>query len=115
MTKFSNKSKKNYFWHTLGPIFGTKIFFKKKSGSVTHNTLVSNTMLSFRKKLMSQSQENFRTERQKDRRTEGRKDRRTEGQRGERTDGQALIHRTLPVTAGGPKNTNNSKICHHFH
>ena len=45
---------------------------------------------------MSQSQENLWTEGQKDRKTEGWKDRKTEGQN--------LIHRTLPVTAGGPIN-----------
>ena len=60
-------------------IYSTPPLFKKWGegggsklcGSVTHNnTQVPNTMLSFRKKLMSQSQENFRTEGQKDRRTD---------------------------------------------
>ena len=52
------------------PDFLDKIFFKK-SGSVTHNnTWASNTMLSFRKKLISQSQENFQTEGRKDGRTD---------------------------------------------
>ena len=55
-----NKFKKPSFW----PIFGAKRFFSKKSGLATHNN--TNTMLSFRKKLMSQSQENFQTERRKD-------------------------------------------------
>ena len=48
-----------------------------------NNTWASNTMLSFRKKLMSQSRENFKMEGWKDR--------------------QTLIHRTLLAMAGGPK------------
>ena len=58
-------------------------------GSVTHYLFASNTMLSFRKKLMSQSQENLWT--------------------GGRTDGQTLFYRTLPAEAGGPK-----ILLHHY-
>ena len=36
-----------------------------------NNTWTPNTMLSFRKKLVSQSQENFRVEERKDKRTDG--------------------------------------------
>ena len=76
MTKISNKFRKPFFDPFLDH-FWTKIPPppppKKKSTSVTHNTTwASNTMLSFRKKLMNQSQENFQTEGRKGRRMEGR-------------------------------------------
>ena len=51
MTKFSNKSKKNYFGGIFGPFpqfLGQKL--KKKSSSIMHNnTWVPKTMPSFRK------------------------------------------------------------------
>ena len=47
-----------------------------------------NTMLSFRKKIMSKSRENLRT------------DGKTDG----RTDVETLFHRTFPAEAGGPTN-----------
>ena len=47
-----------------------------------NNTKASNTMLSFRKKLMTRYQINFQTKIPKD--------------------GQTLIHKNLPVTARGP-------------
>ena len=47
------------------PHFWDNFLFTKKSGPVTHsNTGTSKTMLIFRKKLMSQSQKNFRTKTQ---------------------------------------------------
>ena len=61
MTKFSNKFKKTLILDKIWPIF---LIFPI-----------------FRKKLMSQSRGNFRTEEWKD--------------------GQTLIHRTLPATVGG--------------
>ena len=84
MTKLSNKFKKPCFWPIFGPLshFSGKKIFLKKSGPVMHNkTWAPNTMLSFRKKLMSQSHENFQR----------------------RTEGQTLIHRTLPARTRGPK------------
>ena len=77
MTKISNKFRKPFFDPFLDhfPHFWGKIPPppQKKSSSVTHNTTwASNTMLSFRKKLMNQSQENFQTEGRKGRRMEGR-------------------------------------------
>ena len=58
--------------------------FSKKFGSVTHNYIQApNTMLNFRKKLISQSRENLRTD--------------------GRTTGQTIFYRTLPSEAGGPK------------
>ena len=54
MTKFSNKFKKN-----LSLAYFADKFFCSKNLAVTQNTTwASNTMLSFRKKLMSQSKEN---------------------------------------------------------
>ena len=49
----------DHFW----PFLPNGDFFPKKSSSVTHNYIwAPNTMLSFRKKLMSKSRENVRTE-----------------------------------------------------
>ena len=70
-----------------------------------HNkTWAPNTMLSFRKKLMSQSQENFQPE--------GQKDGKTDGQKGGKMEGRTLIHRTLLATAGGLKSAKNSLPSH---
>ena len=72
--------------------------FSKKSCSVTHNYMwVHNTMLSFRKRLLSQSIENLWTDGKKDGRKEG------------RMDGHNLFYRTLSAEAGGPKNISNWK------
>ena len=58
--------------------------FSKKIGSVTHNYIQApNTMLNFRKKIISKSRENLRTD--------------------GRTAGQTIFYRTLPSEAGGPK------------
>ena len=73
MTRFSNKLKKNLVLAHFPHFGGKKIFFLK-SAPVTHKTWPPNTMLSFRKKLMNQSQENFWTEGRKDGRAEKRKD-----------------------------------------
>ena len=65
MTKISNKFRKPYFWPIL-PISRLNFFLFKRLSSVMHNkTRASNTRLSFRKKLLTQSQENFWTEGQK--------------------------------------------------
>ena len=92
---FLKKSKN----HVFGPfltIFGHfchMAIFSKQSASVTHNYIwAPNTMLSFKKKLMSKSWENLRTD--------GRADRRMEGW----TDGQTLFYRALPAKTQGPKN-----------
>ena len=74
MTQFFNEFKKLYFLPIFGPfsIFEAKIYFFQKSGSVMHNnTWPPNNMLSFRKKLMSQFQENVQMEGQKHRSMEG--------------------------------------------
>ena len=76
MAKFFNKFKKPYFCPFLAhfPYFLDKNLKISKNLAVTHsNTWVPSTMLNFRKKLMSQSQENFQTKGQKDGRTEGRR------------------------------------------
>ena len=66
-----------YFWPFL-VIFARWGFFPKNL-AVTHNYIwAPNTMLSFRKKLMSQSRENLQTD--------GRTDERTDGQNNGRTD-----------------------------
>ena len=62
-------------------------------------------MLSFRKKLMSQSQENFQTEGRKDGKMEIWKDEKTKGGKDGRMDRQTLIHRILLVTARGSSST----------
>ena len=67
MIQFSNKFKKILFLAHF-PHFGGKRIFLKKSSPVTHNkTWAINTMLSFRKKLIHQSQENFRKDGRMDR------------------------------------------------
>ena len=68
------------FW-PIFPIFGTKFFLKKIRLCHAQQDIGLQQHAEFQRKLMSQFQENFRTE--------GRKDGRTD-----------LIHRTLPVTAG---------------
>ena len=75
---FLKKSKK----HVIGPLltifghFSLMKIFSRKSSSVTHNYIwAPNSMLSFRKKLMSQSRENLEID--------------------GRTDGQTLFYRTL--------------------
>ena len=66
-------------------------FVSKISSSVTHKYIwVPNTMLSFRKKLMNQFQENSRTDR--------------------RTDRQTLFYRILQVEARGPITVYNQKM-----
>ena len=65
MTKFFNKSKKPYFW-PIFPIFATKI--PSLSLTTAHGGLLHDVEL--QKKLMNQSQENFRTEKRKDGRTD---------------------------------------------
>ena len=87
MTKFSNKSKKPYFW-LIFPIFGIKNIYKKIWLCHAQQHMGLKHHADFQKKLMRLSQENFRTERRKD----------------GRTDRQTLIYRTLLATAGGPKN-----------
>ena len=60
--------------------------------AVTHNYIwAPNTMLSFRKKLMSQFWENLRTD--------------------GRTEGQTLFHRSSSETPGGPKNKSWCTVC----
>ena len=62
--------------------------FSKKFGSVTHNYILApSTILSLRKKLMSQVRESLWTVRRMDGRTDG------------RTDGQTLFYRTLSAKA----------------
>ena len=70
MTKFSNKFKKNYFW-PIFPIFGAKMFFQKIWFSHAQHHRNPNNMVSFRKNLMSRSQENFQTERRRDSNSKG--------------------------------------------
>ena len=77
------------FHFTQNPVFGPFLVIFAQWGFFTKNPAVTgnyirapNTMLSFRKKLMSQSQENLQTDR--------------------RTDGQILFYRTLPVKTGCP-------------
>ena len=78
------KSPKTMFFGPVLTIFGHFCLVEissKKSSSVTHNYIWAlKTMLRFRKKLMSQSQENLWTD--------------------ERTDGQTLFYRNLPAEAG---------------
>ena len=78
------KSPKTMFFGPVLTIFGHFCLVEissKKSSSVTHNYIWAlKTMLRFRKKLMSQSQENLWTD--------------------GRTDGQTLFYRNLPVEAG---------------
>ena len=64
-----------YFWPFLGH-FCPMGLFSKRSGPVTHNFIwAPNTMLSFKKKLMSQFRENLRTDgRWMEGRTEGQTD-----------------------------------------
>ena len=72
----------DHFWPFL-VIFARWGFFPKNL-AVTHNYIQApNTMLNCRKKLISQSRENLRTD--------------------GRTTGQPIFYRTLPSEAGGPK------------
>ena len=73
-TKFPNKFEKPFFW-PISPFLGAKSFFSKNSNlsrTTIHGPLTP-CWVSV-KKIMNQSQENFRTEGWKDRSTEGRTD-----------------------------------------
>ena len=65
--------------------FWDRHFFKKKSGPATLSFKRNNELIP--RKLP---------------------DKKTEGQKDGRTDGKTLIHRTLPATTEGPKETNNN-------
>ena len=94
MTKFFNKFKKPCFWPIFGqfsPFFGQKDFFKKnptlsrkaRHGPLTPCWVSEKTIEPIPRKL---------PDRQKD------------GWKDGRMDGQTQFYRTLPATAGGPKN-----------
>ena len=74
------KSPKQCFWAIFDHFYLIEIF-SKKSSSVTHNYIWTPNMLSFRKKLMSQSQENLWEDGIRDR--------------------QTVFHRTLPTKTRG--------------
>ena len=85
MTKVSNKFKKPWFWSIIGPFslfLGKKDFLKKIWPCNAQQDFSPQHHAKFKKKLMNQSQENFRTD--------------------GRTDGQTLFYRTLSATAGCP-------------
>ena len=98
-----------HFWPFLvikkskSPVFGPFLvifawwWFRKKSGSVTHNYIwAPNTTLSFRKKTNEPiPQKDGRTDRMVDR----------------RPDGQTLFYRTLPAKAEGPTTFRTSWKC----
>ena len=91
MTQFSNKFKKLCFW-PIFPIFGAKNIFLENSA------LSRTTSYEFLAQCQNLEKVNDIIQRKRlDRRKDGRKD------------GQNLFYRTLPATAGGPKN-----IYYHF-
>ena len=65
MTKFSNKSKKPYFW-LIFPIFGIKTFFKQIGLCHAQQHMSLWHHAEFQKKFIRQSQENIQIERWKD-------------------------------------------------
>ena len=95
MTKFSNKLKKPCFlahFRPILPILGAKKIFLQNpalSRTTSHGILAPCENL---EKLMTQFQENARTD--------GRKDGRMDGRMDGRTDGQTLFYRTLQVPQG---------------
>ena len=83
MAKFSNKLKKPCFW-PIFPILGAKKIFLALSHTISYRFLAPCQNL----------------EKVNDTIQRKRLDRRKDG----RTDRQTLFYRTLPATAGGPKN-----------